>query len=71
MTNNSEANWFPRPVYFTVGRNIRVPGTRADHRMRKKLCSSNCNKAKEVLTALSGEECVAVTYAIVMLSSPT
>ena len=38
-------------------RNETVP---TDHRKRKKLCSSSCNKAKEVLTALSGEECVAV-----------
>ena len=42
-----------------------------DHRKRKKLCSSSCNKAKEVLIALSGKECVALTYTIVMLSSPT
>ena len=44
-----------------------------DHQKRKKLCCSSCNKAKkEVLTAsLSGEECVAVIYVIVMVSSPT
>ena len=42
-------------VMSLVGCDLCLQSVPTDHRKRKKLCSSSFNKAKEVLTALSGE----------------